>query len=757
MSDKASIIKEAQKHLAHGQIDKAIAEWEKLASDSPDGNTFNTIGDLYLRKGRKSEALDSYHKAAIFFRDEGFSLKSLALYKKILNINPADATALLSLAELNEAKGLVNDAMKFYLAAADSLAKEGDKEKLREIYEKIIALSPSNIPLRNKVAEVYFREGLQSEAVKQYQSIARLYADKGDTGKALDFYRKTLDIEPVNRDAILETSTLYAKAGDIEQAVERLKEASSLFPQDTEILLTCADILAKAGRSDEATELLRQVIEIEPANSRARKLLGDIHIQSGDKEKAWAEYLPVLDDLLLEENYDDAIKLLDSFKQIDPVETGKRLVSLYKQIGDNLQTIRELTSLGEVFIGEGRQKEALNCYREALKITPDDGELRDKVIDLEKEINKVHISAEGVKTFEEAILESDIYLRYGLYENAKALLEPFREKESENIDLHLRLKTLYIDTGDTEQAISECLVLNELYRKAGDIENSDEMIKEAREINPEDPRLTFLATSSVIEEGEEAGTVSEELSLDDYSEEIAEAEFYARQGLIEEAREILERLQTLFPESEEINQKLGLLGQTVESEEQTEILEPQGTLSVPDEEIEAEEIVEPALDSDVQDIFNEFKKGLEKELEEEDYETHYNLGIAYKEMGLIDDAIREFQTSRKDPKRFVHASNMLGICYMEKELYPLAIEALKDALEKMEDQGESFWAMKYDLAEAHERNGNMKEAFDFYTQVYGWNSNFRTVSDKINHLRASMVESTEPKKTKDRKDRVSYL
>lgn len=757
MSDKASIIKEAQKHLARGQIDKAIAEWEKLASDSPDGNTFNTIGDLYLRKGRKSEALDSYHKAAIFFREEGFSLKSLALYKKILNINPADATALLSLAELNEAKGLVNDAMKFYLAAADSLAKEGDKEKLREIYEKIIALSPSNIPLRNKVAEVFVREGLQPEAVKQYQSIARLYADKGDTGKALDFYRKTLDIEPVNRDAILETSTLYVKTGDFEKGVERLKEASSLFPQDTEILLTCADILAKAGKSDEATELLRQVIEIEPANSRARKLLGDIHIQSGDKEKAWAEYLPVLDDLLLEENYDDAIKLLDSFKQIDPVETGKRLVSLYKQIGDNVQTGRELTSLGEIFIGEGRQKEALNCYREALKITPDDGALRDKVIDFEKEISKVHISAEGVKTFEEAILESDIYLRYGLYENAKALLEPFREKESENIDLHLRLKTLYIDTGDTEQAISECLLLNELYRKAGDVESSDEMIKEAREINPEDPRLTFLATSSVIEEREEAGTVSEELSLDDYSEEIAEAEFYARQGLIEEAREILERLQTLFPESEEINQKLGLLGQTVESEEQTEILEPQGTLSIPDEEIEAEEIVEPALDSDVQDIFNEFKKGLEKELEEEDYETHYNLGIAYKEMGLIDDAIREFQTSRKDPKRFVHASNMLGICYVEKELYPLAIEALKDALEKMEDQGESFWAMKYDLAEAYERNGSMKEAFDFFTQVYGWNSNFRTVSDKINHLRASIAESTEPKKTKDRKDRVSYL
>lgn len=123
----------------------------------------------------------------------------------------------------------------------------------------------------------------------------------------------------------------------------------------------------------------------------------------------------------------------------------------------------------------------------------------------------------------------------------------------------------------------------------------------------------------------------------------------------------------------------------------------------------------------------------------------------------MDDAIREFQTSRNDPKRFIHSSNMLGICYIEKGLYPLAIDVLKSAIEKMEDRGESFWAMKYDLAEAYEKNGNLKEALDVYTQVYGWNSKFRSVSDKINRLKTSIVDSTEQKKPKERKDRVSYL
>ncbi len=759
MSDKASLIKEAQKYLARGQLDKAIAEWEKLAKDYPDGNTYNTIGDLYLKNGNKAEAVDSYHKAADFFRQEGFSLKAVALYKKILNVNATDGIALFSLGELNEAKGLTTDAMKFYLASADSLSKEGKKEKLLEIYDKILALSPSNIPLRSKIAEMYSKEGLVSEAAKQYLHIARLYSEKGDIEKSIGFYLKVLDTQPVNKEVILELNGIYERNRNLEKAIEQIKEAVNLFPQDMEIFLRCAEVHIIVERFDEARDYLSQITETEPANIKARRLLGDVYFKEGDKEKAWSEYLSVLDEMLLEENYDDAIKLLESFKDIDPIETGKRLVSLYIQLGDYLKVILELTSLGGEFIEKGRKREALNCFKEALKMNPDDDSLKTQVIELEKELGKELITIEAEKTIEEAIIEADIYLRYGLYENARDLLEVFKEKENDNVDLHLRLKSLYVDTGDKDQAVAECLILNELYKKAGDIAYSEQMIKEAHEINPEDSRLTEIAASTLHEEEVAPVKPLEGPSVEDYNEEIAEAEFYSRQGLIDEAREILERLQNIFPENTEISRKLASLGQIVEGEEKVEYVEEiqKEPVLAEGEVLEVEEIAEPALDSDVLDIFNEFKKGLEKELEAEDYETHYNLGIAYKEMGLMDDAIREFQTSRNDPKRFIHSSNMLGICYIEKGLYPLAIDVLKSAIEKMEDRGESFWAMKYDLAEAYEKNSNLKEALDVYTQVYGWNSKFRAVSDKINRLKTSIVDSTEQKKPKERKDRVSYL
>ncbi len=755
MSDKSAIIKEAQKYLARGQLDKAIAEWEKLVKEYPDGTTYNTIGDMYLKKGDKTNAIDSFHKAANFFRHEGFSLKALALYKKILNINPTEFEALFSLGELNEEKGLITDAIKYYLTTADTLSKEGKKEKLLEIYDKILTLSPANIPLRNKVAEIYSKEGLMSEAAKQYFQVAMLYFDKGDLENSMGYYQKVLDVQPLNKEAILGISYLYERSGNLERALEQVKEAANLFPEDTDIHLKSAEIYIRARRFDEAGASLRKVLEVEPANIKARRLLGDMYLKEGDREKAWTEYLPVLDEMILDEKYDDALKLLESFKDMDPLETGKRLVSLHRQLGERVQVANELVSLGDVFIAKGMQKEALNCYRETLGITPDDASLKAKVVELEKEVSAEYISLKGEKAVDEAIVEADIYLRYGLYGNVRNLLEPFKQSEPENLDLHLRLKSLYVNTGDKEQAITECLILNDLYEKAGDIAKSEQIIKEVHEIYPEDPRLV-----SLLKEEEFAVAPPEGPATEDYGEEIAEADFYSGQGLIDEAREILERLHNLFPENEEISVKLSSLGQIKESEEKIEHVEEKQKESVVTEGeiLEAEEITEPALESDVMDIFNEFKKGLEEKLGKEDYETHYNLGRAYKEMGLTDDAIREFQISRDNPKRFIPSSNMLGICYMEKGLYPLAIDVLKNAIDKMEDTGESYWAMKYDLAEAYEKNGNSKKALALYTEVYGWNSKFRSVSDKKNFLRAMVKEEdVGQKKPKDRKDRVSYL
>ena len=771
MADKSIIVKEAQKYLARGQIDKAIIEWEKLVKEAPDGNVYNTVGDLYLKKGNKKSAVDFFHRAATFFREGGFSLKALALYKKVINIDPLDTGAFTALGELSEEKGLVTDAIKYYLTAADILSRDASKERFVNIYERILSLAPSNFPLRDKVAGLFLREGLISHAIREYLHLARLCADKEDWEQERSYLMKILDIQPDNKNALTGMSSVYEKKGDVKQAIEFMKKAIAVQRDDPHLSVRCALLYKESGAYDEAIGYLSPVIQARPTDAEAIALMGDIHLARGDREKAWESYRTVADSLTLENKLDEAIELMKQFKDIDPVTIGKMLISLYRQKDDMDTAFSEILFVADLLLDSGLQDEAVEYYREALAIHPDDIQIKRTLAELETGAMGVALAAtEGEKSTENLLTDADIFIKYGLHDEARAMLEGLKVKEPGNTETHRRLKSLYREMNDGEQAITECLILAELYGRNGALEMRDAALREAFEINPDDPRLLERA-SARIEEPSPAQVSEEPLSqnLDDYTEEIAEAEFYARQGLKDDALRIYHRLLALFPQESGLREKISLLegglpesgqgrrGLSVEAGEETrreDFVSPEAEVF---EAAELQEKGEPSLDTNVLDIFEEFKKGLENELEAEDFETHYNLGIAYKEMGLIDDSIREFQTSKNDPKCSARSMTMLGICYMEKGLFPLAIEAFQGALNGLTSRDESYWSAKYDLASAHEKNGSLKEAFQIFSEIYGIDSKFRQVNEKLDHLKPLLAKEEPPAPQKEKKDRVSYI
>ena len=136
----------------------------------------------------------------------------------------------------------------------------------------------------------------------------------------------------------------------------------------------------------------------------------------------------------------------------------------------------------------------------------------------------------------------------------------------------------------------------------------------------------------------------------------------------------------------------------------------------------------------LEEIFKEFKKGVEQQLDSEDYDTHYNLGIAYKEMGLIDEAIGEFQLASKDPKRAVECSSMLGLCFLEKGMPQLAIKWYRKGLEMPEISEEEHVGLLYDLGAAHQELGDTEAAQKAFMEVYGMNTNYRDVVMRIKQL-----------------------
>jgi tetratricopeptide (TPR) repeat protein len=129
-------------------------------------------------------------------------------------------------------------------------------------------------------------------------------------------------------------------------------------------------------------------------------------------------------------------------------------------------------------------------------------------------------------------------------------------------------------------------------------------------------------------------------------------------------------------------------------------------------------------ESGLADIFKEFKKGVDKQLGQEDYDTRYNLGIAYKEMGLIDEAIAEFQLAAKDENRLLECSSMLGICFLEKGMPKLAIKWFEKGLRAPGRREEEYQGLRYDLATAHEASGDLDTALGLFTEIYGQDANY---------------------------------
>jgi tetratricopeptide (TPR) repeat protein len=161
------------------------------------------------------------------------------------------------------------------------------------------------------------------------------------------------------------------------------------------------------------------------------------------------------------------------------------------------------------------------------------------------------------------------------------------------------------------------------------------------------------------------------------------------------------------------------------------------------EELQSEMKQEPAMPAtpdqaggevSLEEIFREFKKGVEQQLSPEDYETHYNLGIAYKEMGLTDEAIGEFQLASKDPLHAVECCSMLGLCFLEKGLPQLAIKWYKKGLETIGIREEDRLGLQYDLATVYVEVGDRDSAYKTFLDIYGSNAQYRDVGEKLKEL-----------------------
>jgi tetratricopeptide (TPR) repeat protein len=180
------------------------------------------------------------------------------------------------------------------------------------------------------------------------------------------------------------------------------------------------------------------------------------------------------------------------------------------------------------------------------------------------------------------------------------------------------------------------------------------------------------------------------------------------------------------------------------------------------EELEAQNVQDPASAqeaSSVNDVaqsqslqeeaqtagsFETLKEGIGLDDEaasgDSDFETHFNMGIAYKEMGLLEDAIREFQDASKfvEPsektKRHFECCNLLGLCFMEKGMPNLALLWYKKCLDTEHLTEEERRAVNYEIGNAYEKEGEKRKAAEYFGQIYAFDVDYRDVGERLQRL-----------------------
>ena len=92
-------------------------------------------------------------------------------------------------------------------------------------------------------------------------------------------------------------------------------------------------------------------------------------------------------------------------------------------------------------------------------------------------------------------------------------------------------------------------------------------------------------------------------------------------------------------------------------------------------------------EADFADMLRKFKQGVAENVDPEDYQSHYDLAIAFKEMGLLDEAIAEFQKALGSPTNRLPTYEALGQCFLEKAQYKLASSILSPRAERARSRG----------------------------------------------------------------------
>lgn len=169
-----------------------------------------------------------------------------------------------------------------------------------------------------------------------------------------------------------------------------------------------------------------------------------------------------------------------------------------------------------------------------------------------------------------------------------------------------------------------------------------------------------------------------------FPDELAEAEFFIQQDLLDEAREILEPILEEVDDSPRVQHMLARVAAKENGEPEPPAPWEQRLIDDVAAELDSLSFSQPPASAapqqvSVEEVLSQFKKGIAETVPEDDAATHYDLGIAYREMGLLDDAVSEFEISARAQSKAADSWYLVGLVRLDQARVDDALAALERA------------------------------------------------------------------------------
>jgi tetratricopeptide (TPR) repeat protein len=730
--------------------------------DEPDISLHNRIGDLQVRIGDLEGAVESYERAIELYLEADLANNALAVCRKLERNAPGRPSVLLRMGQIRVRQGFVGDARQDFIGYAELQLAQGDAEEALRALEEFAALAPDDVEIRLLLANQLKASDREGEAVRHLQRTYQLLKERGDEEGAETVRSELAELapeldpddfdEPSSRESV--PTAQEGHEGDLMGF-----EATSL----SEVELDAADEIGADRRDADPEEdvLDAPATEDGPQETRPKEDAGEPERTEDD---GWGADPLSGTTFQLDAEHEEVTELEESDALLEdpdaplqpPVrEGGERPGLEFEEIAlssaggedadedafigmQDLPLLTDEEQFEEAPHGEEAEHavhpEETNEFSDPRVVAdldplpvleepgPDSAPVADGSEDAEW--------GDGEESGEDALPVVGV----GEEETEPDTLPGLRailDANPRDADAWRRLGVLLFDEGLEKEARN---ALARAHRAYGSQDEPERAMRVVRELIFLEPDVVEHYQRLV----EYAHRTRDRALLVPAFLELAEA--LDRQGSREKAEAVYGKVLALDPRNPRARRALSG-GPRDEQARRREGFVSLGGLVLDEASEDSFRWKVPHADptgdeeADFARMLSQFKEKVARNLPSDDAAAHYDLGAAYKDMGLLDEAIGQFQRAIRASRDHLASYEMLGQCFLEKGQPEVAIRTLTRALEAHVQLEDDLLGIYYYLAKAYEEVGNPKSAREFYERVFSLDINFMDVTERLRVLR----------------------